>query len=208
MKKRTDMQMQTATKLGVGFCTFVYLFSSIIAVILFSKEKIIDTVLENFEQTMNNPNTSFTIHVIMVVVLVCFLISATMSIPLIFFSFKYTVLNLILFLKKNLSNKNATNKNVIDYSEIKEENSNDEDSKNNISKNDRKEKLIGDSDNDNIDKLTVNYIEANFENNKEKESKRNAKLSDCEEKIWTFFCYVSIVILTLIIEKLEIVFGI
>ncbi len=257
----------------------IYLTTSIIGMILFSKEKVIDTVLENFEQTLTNPDASTTVRIIMLVVLVSFLISAIMSIPLYFFSFKYTVMNFILFCKKNLSNnKNTNNKELFLQIKKNDSESNNRNLTNDIFEGNKNEKLLGDQNNiknneedklnvNNIfetnnqdhkveDKSTVNNnIESNNDNidkvdnlalnnfeviNDEKEDKLEAKsveavdvhkiekltekdveavndinsninlkikvqLSDCEEKMWAIVCYVFIVVVTLLIEKLEIV---
>jgi len=206
--------MRTATNIGVGFCMFIYLFSSIIAMILFSKEKVIDTVLDNFEQTLKNKDTITIIYVTMIIVLICFLVSATMSLPLIFFSFKYTVLNFILFFKKNFLKKT---KNISEYEKLVVGFDNDNHQKDKKAEESEKESIAKDKineeerENENSDKITLNE-NIQDENMTKKEILSNSlklvKISNFEEKIWTLSSYVFILLVTLLIEKLEIVIKI
>ena len=91
--------MKQATNLGVIFCMIIYLFSSILAMIIFHDQETKDTVLDNFATVLNNPNTPVTIFITVIIVLFCFMISATMSLPIIFFGYKVTVLNFVVFFK-------------------------------------------------------------------------------------------------------------
>lgn len=235
--------MNQAATLGVGFCMFVYLSSSLFALIIFSDQQMTDTVLDNFQTTIMNPNTSTTLFVTMIIVLVCFLICSTMSIPLIFFSLKYTILNLVLYIKKNRKNTSRNSKGD-KFEKLHESEPEDFEAKTNYNKNPEKEnenleiekyktldeEISTDKDKGNmsandLDKVQENKIQEDTLNananadiiiSKQEEEKLNCsqsekpefiivKLSNSEEIFYTLLCYVSIVVVTLLIEKLEIV---
>lgn len=105
MKNRENKEMIKATSNGVVFCLIVYLITGISGFLMY-REKLTNTVLDNLRgEILVYKDKNLFIFVILIIINISFLISSTMSIPLMFFSLKRNFLNLIIFCKKSLRNK-------------------------------------------------------------------------------------------------------
>lgn len=100
--------MIKATRLGVWFCFTIYLISGLLGFLMF-KYELYNVVLDNLrgEIPLYYHKDKF-ITTILIVVNLSFLISSTMSIPLLFFSLKKNLLNTIIFIKKNCFRRHRT----------------------------------------------------------------------------------------------------
>jgi amino acid permease len=107
LKNKENKQMIKATSSGVFFCLMVYIITGVSGFLMY-REKLTNTVLDNLRgEILVYKDTNLFIFIILIIINISFLISSTMSIPLMFFSLKRNFLNLIIFCKKNLANKNS-----------------------------------------------------------------------------------------------------
>ena len=97
--------MMKSTTFGVIFCLIIYLFTGLTGFFMY-REKLTNTVLDNLREEMPvYYETNKFIFITLIVINVSFLISSTMSIPLMFFSLKRNFLNTVIFCKKNFCKK-------------------------------------------------------------------------------------------------------
>jgi amino acid permease len=100
LKNRSNKEMMKATTCGVIFCFVIYIITGIVGFLMYGytlKDTILAALAQNAESAKGSD--SFII-VVLVIVNIAFLISATMSIPLMFFSLKKNFLNTVIFCKK------------------------------------------------------------------------------------------------------------
>jgi len=106
-KKKSDMMK--GTYIGVFFCLLMYLITGIIGLLMYGTDAIKGSVLSLLEQDIKNYKESDKIILVSVLIInVAFLISSTMSIPLMFFSLKKNFINSIIFCKKKFSKKKTS----------------------------------------------------------------------------------------------------
>lgn len=101
LKEKTNKGMIKGTMIGVIFCLVVYLITGFIGFFMYRnsmKQSILDALLLDGIRAKENGDT-FLISVL-IIVNVAFLISSTMSIPLMFFSLKKNFLGSVIFCKK------------------------------------------------------------------------------------------------------------
>jgi amino acid permease len=104
LKTRTDKEMMKATILAVVFCFVIYSITGIIGFLMYG-DNLNDTILQVLTQDVEKykGKDDFLI-VILVIINIAFMCSSTMSIPLMFFSFKNNFINSIIFCKKKFGN--------------------------------------------------------------------------------------------------------
>ena len=98
--------MMKATSLGVGLCLVLYIITGVVGYLMYGSEctasilGILGNDMKNFRD-----NDKF-IVTILLIVNISFMISSTMSIPLMFFTLKKNLINSVIFCKKKfVSNK-------------------------------------------------------------------------------------------------------
>lgn len=109
-KKKSDMVKSSFV--GVCFCVVIYLITGIIGLLMYGtniKGSVLALLEKDIEQYKETDNV---ILVSVIIINIAFLISSTMSIPLMFFSLKKNFINSIIFCKKKFSNKNVSDKQV------------------------------------------------------------------------------------------------
>jgi amino acid permease len=113
LKKRTKSEMTKAANCAIFFCFFVYVLTGLLGYFMYRND-LKDTILQalTLDVKKYKDSDSFLI-IILVIVNIAFLMSSTMSIPLMFFSLKNNFINTIVFCKK----KFGTNKVDVDQSE-------------------------------------------------------------------------------------------
>lgn len=112
MKPRNNKEMKKATSLGVTFCLVIYLMTGVLGFIMY-RDQLTDTILDNFKNDIRIYLDSDTfLTVVLVIVNISFLISSTMSIPLMFFSLKKNFFNTVIFFKKNFGKKKEEEKEI------------------------------------------------------------------------------------------------
>jgi hypothetical protein len=105
MKNRENKNMLKATASGVIFCLIVYMITGVTGYFMY-REKLTNTILDNLRgEILIYKDANLFIFVILIIINISFLISSTMSIPLMFFSLKRNFLNLIIFCKRNFNGK-------------------------------------------------------------------------------------------------------
>ncbi len=106
--------MMRSTYIGVVFCLIIYLITGVCGFFMY-RDKLTNTVLDNLRQEipLYMDNNKF-IFVTLIVVNISFLISSTMSIPLMFFSLKRNFLNTVIFCKKNFCRPKITRSKLSD----------------------------------------------------------------------------------------------
>jgi amino acid permease len=103
-----------STFIGVVFCLFIYLITGICGFFMY-RDKLTNTVLDNLRQEIPiYIDSNKFIFVTLIIINISFLISSTMSIPLMFFSLKRNFLNTIIFCKKNFCKSNMRRSKISD----------------------------------------------------------------------------------------------
>jgi amino acid permease len=105
LKKRTKSEMTKAANCAIFFCLFVYAITGLLGYYMYRND-LKDTILQALTLDVKKfkDSDSFMI-VILVIVNIAFLMSSTMSIPLMFFSLKNNFINTIVFCKKKFGSK-------------------------------------------------------------------------------------------------------
>lgn len=109
LKERTNAGMIKGTAGGVGFCFSIYILTGIIGFVIYGvriKSSILDVFGDDGSEQRLAGNY-FNV-VILTIINIAFMVSATMSIPLMFFSLKKNLLNTIIFCKKKCGNKRVS----------------------------------------------------------------------------------------------------
>lgn len=107
LKKKTKEEMKKTTNLAIGFCFFVYSITGLIGYYMY-RNNIKDTILGAMKSDTHS-NDIF-LRILLVIINIAFLISSTMSIPLMFFSLKNNFINSLIFCKKKFTqNSEETN---------------------------------------------------------------------------------------------------
>jgi amino acid permease len=126
LKKKTKEEMKKTTNLAIGFCFLVYSITGLIGYYMYRnnlKDTILDTLIIDVE------GKDRFLLTLLVIVNIAFLMSSTMSIPLMFFSLKNNFINSIIFCKKKFiqsseetidSYQNEKLMNTVDNDHIKE----------------------------------------------------------------------------------------
>ena len=107
LKDHSQEGMMKSTIMGVTFCVIIYLITGIIGLLSYGTEikgSILDLLKLDIIKYKNNDKI---ILATVIIINIAFLISSTMSIPLMFFSLKKNFINTIIFCKKKLKNKNS-----------------------------------------------------------------------------------------------------
>lgn len=103
LRKRTNQEMVKSTFSAISFCCVLYLITGFLGYYMYRK-KLQDTILQalTLDVEAYKDSDNFLI-VILLIVNIAFLVSSTMSIPLMFFSLKNNFINAIIFCKKKFS---------------------------------------------------------------------------------------------------------
>jgi amino acid permease len=124
LKKKTKEEMKKTTNLAIIFCFFVYTISGFIGYYMY-RNKLKDTILNTLIIDVESKDKF--LLTALVVVNIAFLMSSTMSIPLMFFSLKNNFINSIIFCKKKFGNVEQTEvdqkenlMNTVDNDQIKD----------------------------------------------------------------------------------------
>ena len=105
LKKRTKSEMMKAAKLAIGFCFSIFTITGLLGYFMY-RNNLKGTVLDSFLDDIKlfKSNDKFMI-VILVIINISFLLSSTMSIPLMFFTLKNNFILSIIFCKKKFGKK-------------------------------------------------------------------------------------------------------
>lgn len=109
LKDHSQAGMMKSTIMGVAFCVTIYLITGIIGLLSYGTEikgSILDLLKLDIIKYKNNDKV---ILATVIIINIAFLISSTMSIPLMFFSLKKNFINTIIFCKKKLKNNKNSN---------------------------------------------------------------------------------------------------
>lgn len=107
LKSKNKVDMVKSSMLGVGFCLVIYLITGIVGLIMYGidiKGSVLTLLEKDIEKYKDTDNV---ILVSVIIINIAFLLSSTMSIPLMFFSLKKNFINSIIFCKKKFSNRKA-----------------------------------------------------------------------------------------------------
>lgn len=168
LKSKSKVDMVKSSFLGVSFCLVIYLITGIIGVLMYGtgiKGSVLGLLEKDIEQYKDTDNV---ILVSVIIINIAFLISSTMSIPLMFFSLKKNFINSIIFCKKKFAKKQISGKPVTSikdghkYNYLSPDNDDDEqtDAQN------AKENLLKTVDNGNNNKADQENAEGNLSTNK------------------------------------------
>jgi len=183
LKSQKKSEMIKSSILGVSFCLVIYLITGIIGLLMYGiniKGSVLSLLEKDIERYKDTDNV---ILVSVIIINFAFLISSTMSIPLMFFSLKKNFINSVIFCKKKFSKKHIMNKAIIsnkdgeNYNYLSNDNENEVPTKTderlnenllrtvdiNIEKNDNShynndEEKIGSNKNSNVDQKSKNII--------------------------------------------------
>ena len=101
--------MMKATYLGVYFCAFVYMISGIIAYLTYQDTMTGGSVLNSLINDLKLYDDPF-LKTLLFIVCFSFLVSSTMSIPLMFIGLKKNFINTMIFCKKKYCMKKKINR--------------------------------------------------------------------------------------------------
>lgn len=105
LKSQNKTDMIKGTVLGVTFCLVIYLITGVIGLLMYGtniKGSVLGLLENDIEKYKESDNV---ILVSVIIINIAFLISSTMSIPLMFFSLKKNFINSIIFCKKKFNKK-------------------------------------------------------------------------------------------------------
>lgn len=110
LRSKCKKDMLKSTVMGVGFCLIIYLITGIIGLLMYGLP-INGSVLVLLDKDIEQFKDSDTVILVCVIIInIAFLISSTMSIPLMFFSLKKNFVNSVIFCKKKFIAKKAKRK--------------------------------------------------------------------------------------------------
>ena len=206
LSNRTHTEMLNVTKASIIFCLILYIFSGIIGFLLYG-ESLDDTILNAFLTEIQEEKNDLTIKILLIVANVGFLLCATTSIPLVFYTLKQNFFSTYKFIlrykrKKQIEmefeeeNSKIKNINPIGINEGEE---NMEETHTGISDSNStrdQENERSDSNNNSIDSIDENI------------KKLKINITKNEEIIISLLLYIIIGCVTILVPKLKSMFNI
>lgn len=114
LKSKTNYEMLKATIIGVGFCFIIYLSTGILGFLIY-RNQLDDTILKAFaNDILVYKDKDFFLLCLLILINISFLLSTSMSIPLLFFSLKRNFLNTIIFIHKRFSSESTNRMRIIE----------------------------------------------------------------------------------------------
>jgi amino acid permease len=101
--EKTNANLMLATRIGVNFCLTVYLLTGYMGYFMY-KSLLKDSILEalKIDGELASANKDYFLMTLLIIINIAFVISAIMSIPLMFFSLKKNFINTIIWCRKKL----------------------------------------------------------------------------------------------------------
>ena len=196
-KKKSDMVRSSF--LGVGFCLTIYLITGVIGLLMYGtniKGSVLSLLEKDIEQYKETDNV---ILVSIIIINIAFLISSTMSIPLMFFSLKKNFINSFIFCKKKFSNKNISNKAVTSSKDGENYNYLSSDNDNEAPADGQDARLK-----ENLLKTVDDGIEKNYNShNQQVNSNKNATVNQSSKNIIIVSLYCLITACTILVPGLD-----
>ncbi len=183
-KKKNDMVRSTI--IGVSFCLVIFLIAGIIGLLMYGIN-IKGSVLESLDNDIEKyKETDQIILVSVIIINIAFLISSTMSIPIMFFALKKNFINSVIFCNKKFSKNN--NNSSSDKADNKAINSTTKDDK------------------DKYNEILLKTVIGEFENNEKHRTpneNRTAKVTQTSKNIIIVILYCFITVCTILIPGLD-----
>ena len=204
---RTHYEMLNITKFSVIFCFVLYIFSGIFGFLIYG-ENLNDTILNEFLIEIQEEKSDLTIKILLIIANVGFLLCATTSIPLIYFTLKQNFFSTYKFILKYKKKKNIEMENEDENNKITNITSlgiNEEEK--NMDKNSEitnKNEIETDTE---TERTNSEISENKIVNKKEKE-KIKINMTKKEELIISILLYITIGCVTILIPKLKSMFNI
>ena len=125
LKEMSHENMMKATYLGVYFCAGIYLLVGVLGYLSYG-DTMVGSVLNSLLNDLKIHKEDVFLRVILLLVAFSFLISSTMSIPILFFSLKSNFINTVIFCRKKLcggvpTTDSETQKKIDDLNHLIEE---------------------------------------------------------------------------------------
>ena len=200
---RTHMEMLNVTKASIIFCFILYIFSGIIGFLMYG-DSLNDTILNAFLTEIQDENSDVAIKIFLIIANIGFLLCATTSIPLVYYTLKQNFFSTYKFIIKNKKKKNIEMGNEEENNKITDINSigiNDEETINqNNTTNDNNITMESDSE-----RTESNSSDENLE---DKNKKVKINITKNEEIIISVVLYITIGCVTILIPKLKSMFNI
>ena len=202
--KRTHKEMLSVTKVSVIFCFILYIFSGIIGFLMYG-DSLDDTILNAFLTEIQNEQNDIAIKILLILANIGFLLCATTSIPLVFYTLKQNFFSTYKFIirykrKKQIEMENEEEHNKItdinslginDGEEITETNSTI--TENHITIEQETQRSDSIASNESIDEIS---------------KKIKINISKNEEIIISLLIYIIIGCVTILVPKLKSMFNI
>jgi amino acid permease len=119
LKEKTNDNLVLVTRIGVNFCLIIYLLSGYMGYFMY-KATLKDSILESLKIDGQNAshNNNYFLMTLLVIINIAFVISAIMSIPLMFFSLKVNFINTIIWCRKKLGKSTSEERKLISEDDI------------------------------------------------------------------------------------------
>ena len=210
--KRTHEEMINVTKVSISFCFILYIFSGIIGFLMYG-DSLEDTILDAFLKEVQDENNDLVIKILLIIANIGFLLCATTSIPLVYYTLKQNFFSTYKFIIRNKRKKNIEMEIEEESNKITKINSlgiNDEETDNKDKNNNINENINNINDNNTTTdseterSTTISSIDSNDDNSK----KIKVNISKNEEIIISALLYITIGIVTILVPKLKSIFNV
>ena len=216
---RTHKEMLNVTKSSIIFCFVLYIFSGIIGFLIYG-DSLNDTILNAFLIEIQEEQNDDTVRVLLIIANIGFLVCATTSIPLVYYSLKENFFSTYKFILKHqlkkkikLQNEEENNKIRNTTNTLEEENNIEEkeekDDDNTINSDNNENNENNNDNNETIDQEAIRtdtFRSIDFKDENVKKVKVN--ITKNEEIIISILLYLIIGCVTILIPKLKSMFNI